>query len=147
MIKELDAKKDSKRIHEVMQAAYKVEAELLGITEFYPLNRGVEDISESPNQFLGYIQADELVGVCELEVVDEYTVLISALVVMPLAFRKGIASKLLKYVIDAEPAKTILVSTAKKNIPAVSLYQKFGFEIYTELTIEEDLEIVELSYA
>jgi len=147
MIKELNQSNDSKAIHTVMQASYKVEADLLGITEFYPLNRSAEEIAESVNSFLGFYQDDTLVGVCELEAVDAYTVMISALVVMPSAFRFGIASKLLDYVIEQNSEKTILVSTAKENIPAVSLYQKFGFEIYTELELADGLKIVELAYA
>ena len=144
MIKKLNLKKDSEQIHKVMQAAYTAEAELLKIADFYPLNRTLQDISESKNNFLGFLNEDELVGVCELEAVDEYTIMISVLVVQPSAFRKGIASKLLAYVIEDETPKTILVSTAKKNIPAVSLYQKFGFGIYTEVTLGDGLVIVEL---
>ena len=144
MIKKLNLKKDSEHIHKVMQAAYTAEAELLKIADFYPLNRTLQDISESKNNFLGFLKEDELVAVCELEAVDEYTIMISALVVQPSAFRKGIASKLLAYVIENETPKTILVSTAKKNIPAVSLYQKSGFGIYTEVTLGDGLVIVEL---
>ncbi len=151
MIKKLDVFKDAKSIHQVMQAAYKVEAELLNIQEFYPLNRTVKDIAESKNRFFGYIQlderqSDELTGICELEMVDKHTVLIAALVVKPTSFRKGIATQLLEHVIANEKDKTILVSTAEDNIPAVALYQKFGFEIYTKLTLEDGLKIVELTY-
>lgn len=62
---------------------------------------------------------------------DEVTV-IHLLMVRPSMAGKGIASSLVQYAVElakSNSCKAIRLDTGSQNIPAVSLYQKFGFQI------------------
>ncbi|MGZ5196053.1 MAG: GNAT family N-acetyltransferase [Ramlibacter sp.] len=52
---------------------------------------------------------------------------ISSLVVMPAVQRHGVASALLLEVLRRFGSQALVVSTAAGNIPALSLYGRFGF--------------------
>ena len=79
----------AKKIHEVFQLSYAVEAELLGVQDFPPLRRPRENYLNSSNDFYGFVQLDELAGVKEVENTDQY-IDINSLVVKPEFFRLGI---------------------------------------------------------
>jgi ribosomal protein S18 acetylase RimI-like enzyme len=115
-------------IHEVMVAAYRVEAELLGVADFVPLHRGVEAIRDAGSRFLGAFRDGELVGVAELEDEPDGTTNVASLVVRPPHFRRGIATALLHHVIARHGAGAITVSTGRRNAPALALYAGFGFD-------------------
>ena len=128
-----------------MHQAYSVEAELLGIKDFFPLKKTVEDIVRSQNQFYGYFLDNELAGVLELEEIDGQSSLIASMVVHPQYFRKGIASQLLKSLLETHK-KDLLVSTAKDNLPAVTLYQKHGFKQTHSELLPDGLELVKMKW-
>ena len=44
------------QIHRIFQRAYKIEAELVGVEEFPPLQRTIEQIVDSTNQFYGFFE-------------------------------------------------------------------------------------------
>jgi hypothetical protein len=50
------------QIHSVQMAAYAQEAALLGVTNFPPLERMVDDICQSSESFLGAFEGQTLVG-------------------------------------------------------------------------------------
>jgi ribosomal protein S18 acetylase RimI-like enzyme len=59
------------------------------------------------------------------------------MMVAPSFFRRGIAGKLLEFVLEKEAdAKRIIVQTGAKNDPAKNLYRRYGF---TEI---EQVEVV-----
>lgn len=70
--------------------------------------------------FLMYTDLLETVDICDIIVKEEYR-------------HQKIASCLLDYLFDNlnELAKLITLEVRKDNIPAISLYKKFGFEIIT----------------
>lgn len=110
----------------VMQDAYRVEATILSVADFVPLRRTVTDIAATDARFRGIHVDGELAAV--IETVDEgASVKIDALVVRPSRFRQGLATALLRDVFDADPSRTLTVSTAVANEPGVELYRAHGF--------------------
>lgn len=141
---ELNIEVDAHDVHAVMQAAYQVEADLLGVEEFFPLGRTAVEIAESANKFYGIWQEGRLLAVCEMERMPDQVMLIAATVVHPDAFRQGLASRLLAHVLAVYAGERIAVSTAVDNVPAVGLYRKFGFVTDRYETLPDGLELIYL---
>lgn len=129
MIKILNQKYDESAIaiHHIFQVSYRIEAELLGVTDFPPLNRTIADFQKSITEFYGYWKENELAGLIELESMDN-SIHICSLIVNPIFFRQGIASILLNFAKDFSRTKIITVETGLANIPATRLYENFGFK-------------------
>lgn len=135
----------SERIRHVFFDAYSIEAELIDVADFPPLRRSATDIRDDRSVFLGCTQDGELVAVAEIESEPEQQANIAGFVVHPNSFRKGIGSKLLCYVLEFLGDREVTVSTAVKNRPAISLYEKHGFQIVQTWTIGSQIEMVTLS--
>ncbi len=114
------------QIYSVFQNSYKIEAQLIGVLDFPPLSRNVTDIESSKTQFYGFSENKSLAAVIEIVVEDKHLE-IHSLTVDPMYFRKGIANKLLGYILDAVDFTDAIVETAVVNIPAINLYEKHGF--------------------
>lgn len=128
MIKKLDhANQDiANQIFTVFQRAYKVEAQRIGVLDFPPLSRSSEAIKNAPTRFYGFSYNDCLAAVIEIEV-EGKRLDIHSLTVDPNHFKKGIADKLMCYVLDNIEFTDAIVETATANIPAINLYKKHGF--------------------
>ena len=134
----------SARIHDLQQAAYAVERDVIGVKEFFPLTVTAEQIAREPDTFLGWWDGDRLVGVASFTATSE-EIDIGRMVVHPAHFRRGIASALLRAVEErAVPGQRLTVSTAEKNEPAVRLYQRHGFEITRRTVLPDGLALVRL---
>ncbi len=119
----------ARRLLAVQIPAYRIEAELIGFYDIPPLRDTVATLQASGETFFGYYLADELVGAISYKREGE-TVDIHRLIVSPAHFRKGIASALLRYLLEAEAeagATRFVVSTGDKNTPAKELYIRHGF--------------------
>jgi GNAT superfamily N-acetyltransferase len=114
-------------IRDVMREAYLVEAGLIGVTDFVPLQRGAEDIAGSKARFLGISVDGELAAVAEVDDALPEAVNIDALVVRPRLFRTGLASALLRAIVEDAAGWRVTVSTAAGNTPALELYAGLGF--------------------
>jgi len=128
MIKKLDNSNQdiAHQIFCVFQRSYKVEAQLIRALEFPPLLRRVEDIKNATTCFYGFSENDCLMAVIEIEV-EGKRLDIHSLTVDPNHFKKGIANKLMYYVLDNVEFTDAIVETATANIPAINLYKKHGF--------------------
>jgi ribosomal protein S18 acetylase RimI-like enzyme len=128
MIKLLHQQKSSvaKQIYRTFQASYAVEADLLGSDDFPPLKRTVKDIVESNTSFYGYLKKDVLMAVMEIQT-NKTHIHIQSLTVDPQYFRQGIGNSLLNFAIDSFPSEAFTVETGLGNIPAIRLYENFGF--------------------
>ena len=128
MIKLLHHQESSvaKQIYKTFQVSYAVEAGLLGSNDFPPLKRTIKDIMDSNTTFYEYLKKDVLMAVMEIQI-NKTHIHIQSLTVDPLYFRQGIGNSLLNYAIDAFPSETITVETGLGNIPAIRLYENFGF--------------------
>jgi ribosomal protein S18 acetylase RimI-like enzyme len=131
------------QLHELMQAAYKVEAQLLQDDDFPPLRRTLQKLSTAQSRFFGIRENGILHAAIEL-VVLQTEVYIDALVVSPAQFRKGLGTALLQHVLKLYPGKTFIVQTGKANIPAINLYHQSGFETESETTTPAGLKLVSL---
>ena len=116
----------AKAIYDVFQLSYKVEASLIGVDDFPPLERDATHIQSSTSQFLGYQMGDDVVAVVEYSQ-DGSTLCIDSLVVHPRYFRRGLASQLLRSLLTRVDWQVADVETAAANGPALTLYQKHGF--------------------
>jgi len=134
----------AKAIIHIQKAAYLAEAALIEYEELPPLKEKIDDIIKSEEVFLGIYSNEKLSAVlsyCETENCIE----ICRLVVIPALFGNGLASKLLHHLSnDQTNKKTIFVHTAAKNIPAIQLYQKFGFIIKNSFVLADGLTLVKL---
>ncbi|OIK08468.1 GNAT family N-acetyltransferase [Bacillus sp. MUM 13] len=136
MIIELDNKSSvmAEKILHVQLPAYQIEANMIGFDGIPQLKDTILDITECRETFVGYTSGDELLGFISYTI-DEGVVDICRLVVDPSHFRKGIARELLEHVLEIAGNNKFIVSTGKKNIPALILYQRFGFEKVKDIEV------------
>ena len=125
-------------IRRVFQVSYKIEATLLGAKNFPPLSRPLESFSNSKNDFMGYYEEDKLVAVVEMK--DErFSMHIQSLVVHPDFFRRGIARKLIYFILEHYSVSKFTVETGRDNLPARRLYESFGFKLLKTYTADEGI--------
>jgi ribosomal protein S18 acetylase RimI-like enzyme len=106
------------------------------------LHRSSQHIASSNTQFYGLSDSQGLIGA--IEIMPEETLDICSLVVSPRAFRRGVATQLLNYVLTNQHWRCATVSTACANKPAVNLYLQQGFSIISQSLIPEGIEVVHL---
>lgn len=135
----------AEKLKALHDAAYAVEARLLGLDEFPPLNRALESYANSTSAFFGYMRNGDCVGSVEIEALDFSGIEVASLVVDPRFARQGIATKLMMHVLNKAGSGRIVVSTAGANVPAIKLYEGLGFEKVDQWTTEDGLEIVQLA--
>lgn len=133
------------RIHAIQMAAYRLEAVLLGVRHFPPLERSVEDVQSSSDRFWGAKGGGELLGVISLERSGAVEILISSLTVDPAYHRRGAGRALVQAVLGTRGSCSMMVSTGAKNEPALQLYRQLGFlERRRRYVGLEPVEVVEL---
>ena len=127
MIKKLNNSNEevANQIFIIFQSSYKIEAQLIGALNFPPLLRSVKDIENSKTLFYGYSENECLAAIIEITIEDNHLG-IESLTVEPKYFRKGIAGKLISYVLDLFEFTKATVETAVVNKPAIILYKKHG---------------------
>ncbi|CAM4132700.1 GNAT family N-acetyltransferase [Pseudoalteromonas byunsanensis] len=135
----------AKQIWSVLQSAYRVEAKLIGREDFPPLFRTVADIKAAKSDYYGYVESNDIAAVIEIEIVKQHLE-IHSLVVDPRHFRKGIADKLMHFVLNEFDVTSAMVETAVVNNPAIRLYKKHGFIERDRFTPAHGIEKLALSY-
>jgi len=103
-----------------------VEARILNAIDFPPLQRSVYDIRNSNTIFYSYLIKELFVSVIEIKKHKNY-IHIQSLVVHPHFFRKGIASKMIDFIISSYKTKYFTIETGVDNYPARNLYEKLNF--------------------
>ena len=96
-------------------------------SKVYAINEMLEDefsrvlVYETQDMIVGVIIATDLKETCDILI----------LIVDPKYRKRGIASNLIDYLISEldENLKLITLEVSTKNIAAINLYEKFGFEI------------------
>ncbi|WYP27337.1 GNAT family N-acetyltransferase [Alkalihalobacillus sp. FSL W8-0930] len=147
MIKQLNMNNSTIMINvwNLQMKSYQVEASLIGVRTFPPLQETVEDYVKSLDLFYGVYEKEELVAVISIQAQGS-TIVITRLMVDPGHFRKGIATSLINYVNTLYKDQTqIKVSTAKLNAPAVQAYRRNGFTQIEEHVTPEGISIVTLT--
>jgi ribosomal protein S18 acetylase RimI-like enzyme len=67
------------------------------------------------------------------------SMLIQSLVVHPDFFRRGIARKLIEFILQKFDSNQFTVETGKDNDPARKLYESFGFQLVKTYIAEENI--------
>ncbi|AIQ14466.1 GNAT family N-acetyltransferase [Paenibacillus durus] len=127
--------------------AYRLEAELIGFNSIPPLLETRDTLRNCGEDFYGCLSEDgELSGAVATEAERPETLTITRMMVSPDHFRRGIAGRLLEHVFALYPDKErFIVSTGKKNAPAVSLYRKHGFVPITSSEVAPGVELIEFN--
>ncbi|WP_372638112.1 GNAT family N-acetyltransferase [Cohnella sp.] len=110
--------------------AYRVEAALIGVADLPPLRDTIQTLQNSGEIFLGGRNEEgELVGAVSYETDGPGRFTICRVMVHPEFMRQGIGAKLLEAALAAELSSIIWSVTAEiRNLPALRLYETFGFE-------------------
>ena len=117
---------------------------MIGTDNFPPLSHGIIDIRNSKTDFYGYFDDKCLAAVIEIEM-NVNNLEINSLTVDPRFFRRGIADKLIAYVLTSIAHDKAIVETAVVNKPAINLYQKHGFVEFKRWTPSHGIEKLALS--
>lgn len=126
----------------LQRLAYTFEANLIGFYDIPTLKDTIQSLQSCNETFYGYLRKSELCGaISYTKQADEID--ICRLVVHPKNFREGIGKALLEHLLATECDVTrFIVSTGKKNTPAVKLYEQYGFKIKSTTEIIHDVFIV-----
>lgn len=133
----------SREIWALFQRAYRVEANIIGVDDFPPLNRTVENIRITTSVFTGLFENAALAAVSETQT-DGNSLFIDGFVVEPKFFRQGIGSQLFQFVLDEFHCETAFVETAAENEPAVFFYKRFGFMEIDRWETADGMQLVRL---
>lgn len=125
--------------------AYQAEADLTGIDGFPPLQVSLQELAARPGTFYGAFREQRLLGAIEVEQLGSRMLQISALVVDPDHFRRGVARRLLQFVLEDSPNR-VLVSTSPANTPALALYRSMGFRQTETFTSPDGVELCSLEW-
>ena len=129
---------EANEIRRVFQISYKIEAQLLDAKKFPPLERPISAFKHCENDFFGYYEEGKLVAVIEMKN-EENAMHIQSLVVDPNHFRKGIARKLIAFILNYFDSHQFTVETGKNNPPARKLYEGFGFQLVKTYVAAENI--------
>ncbi len=146
MIKKLNQsnKEIAHQIFTIFQNSYKIEAKLIGTLNFPPLLRSTKDIENSDTLFYGSSENGCLAAIIEVDI-NNRLLEINSLTVDPRYFRKGIANKLITYILETFDFSKASVETAVVNTPAINLYKKHGFVEYKRWKPSHGIEKLAMS--
>lgn len=115
----------------VQQAAYTVEASIIGDDRIPPLRETLDELRATPLRWLGAFDDRRLIGAIARSE-DHSEVDIHRLVVDPAAHRRGAGRALVSEVIALAGRRRTVVSTGRANLPARALYEGLGFVLVDE---------------
>ena len=124
---------NAQNIRRVFQVSYKIEAKLLGADNFPPLSRPLEEFSNCPNDFFGFYEEQTLVSVVEIKK-EENSMHIQSLVVDPEFFRRGIARKLIEFVLQHYAVKQFTVETGKDKVISNLMFKTTSMDEFKKIT-------------
>jgi ribosomal protein S18 acetylase RimI-like enzyme len=141
MIKRIDHSKlvNANNIWDIFHHSYTVEAKILKVDNFPPLNRSISQIMKSNNIFFAFYNCSDLVALIEIDSSKKNTH-IQSLVVYPNHFRKGYARRLIKFVFNIFDSDDFSVETGFDNIPAKNLYSNLGFQELLQYEAERGIK-------
>ena len=129
----------------IQHKAYRLEAELIGFREIPPLMETREMLRHCGEDFFGcFDDSEDWMGAVATKEESPGRLTITRMMVCPEHFRKGVAGSLLNYVFNFyKGMEQFIVSTGKLNIPAVSLYTKYGFVAVGSEEVAPGVELIE----
>ncbi|QJD84308.1 GNAT family N-acetyltransferase [Cohnella herbarum] len=130
----------------LQHSAYRIEAQLIGVSDLPPLQDTVQTLQACEETFLGYMDAEgELLGAVSFERdrLGKYS--ICRLMVHPEHMRRGIGGALLEHLLRELPhSATCSVTAEIRNLPAIALYERFGFARHDTFKPIPGIEMVRL---
>ncbi|PBB04845.1 GNAT family N-acetyltransferase [Salimicrobium humidisoli] len=130
----------AEEVLDIQLLSYNNEAELTDFFDLLPLKDTVHSLQQCEETFFGYYAGEELCGAISVKVEDSI-IDIHRLMVHPDHFRKGIATKLLRFIEEGADFEAMTVSTGSANEPAVNFYLKHGFVKTGESKITREFSI------
>jgi ribosomal protein S18 acetylase RimI-like enzyme len=129
---------------EVQHAAYAIEAQLIGYPQLPPAHETLAALQGCGEEVWLCEEGGELLGAVGLEHVGEEELLIARLFVAPSAFRRGVGTALVRRALAQARGRRVRVGTAAANLPALALYERFGFRRVGESDPAPGVTYVEL---
>lgn len=111
----------------LQQAAYRIEADIIGFDKIPPLMETIEDLHNTIETFYGWWDQNQLAGAVSIEMTGPVIMEICRLMVRPDYFRRGIGASLLSHVLNMQDVHTHRIATGTRNLPALTLYEREGF--------------------
>ncbi|MFG2062389.1 GNAT family N-acetyltransferase [Micromonospora sp. NPDC048871] len=130
----------------IQQAAYAVEAALIGDDRIPPLHETLDALRSAPLRWLGAFQQEALIGAIGWSEEDSL-VDIDRLLVDPAAHRRGAGRGLVAAVLVIAGHRRVVVATGRDNRPARRLYEGLGFVRTDELEAIPGLWITRYAHA
>lgn len=136
---------EAEQLLQLQRRAYAQEAALINYPELPPLKETLEELMccgetllgswqfSTLHAALGYMRDDEGLTICRL-------------VVDPPQQRQGLAGCLLQATLQAADGVPVNVCTAAANLPALALYQRWGFMPVRHMLTPDGLALVLLQY-
>jgi GNAT superfamily N-acetyltransferase len=129
----------------MQHAAYAVEAKIIEDDRIPTLHETLEELCAEQLTWLGAFDDDRLVGAVAwsetARMVD-----IDRLVVDPGVHRRGIGGALVSEVMARAGDRRVVVSTGRANVPARTLYERFGFGRVEDVEVIPGLWITRYAY-
>ena len=130
----------------LQHAAYRREAELVGDDRLPPLQDDEVTLPAWRGRYLVSWRGVQLVGAIAWREHGDHLD-IDRLMVDPEAHRQGIATALLRAVLDRADGLPVVVSTERDNEPGISLYARNGFVAETDEQVPPGIWITRLRWA
>jgi ribosomal protein S18 acetylase RimI-like enzyme len=129
---------------EVQHAAYAIEAQLIGYPQLPPAHETLASLQGCGEEVWLCEEDGELLGAVGLEHTSEDELLVARLFVAPSAFRRGVGTALVRHALAQARGRRVRVGTAAANLPALALYERFGFRRVVERDPAPGVTYVEL---
>lgn len=138
--------KDLQKILDLQYLAYQSEAKLFNNRDIPPLKQTLEDVLAEYQKGMILKTLDEegkIIGSVR-GYLEDGTVYIGKLMVHPQHQGKGIGTKLLLSIEKEFPGYRYELFTSTKSKKNIELYEKLGYEVFSEKKITEELRFVYL---
>jgi len=110
---------------DLQRAAFEIEAEFVGTRDIPPLQQDRVGLAGFRGSWVVAWEGTALVGAAAWRTGD--AVEIEKVMVHPSAHRRGIASALMKQIIERAAGRDIVVTTGRDNPPGIAMYTRHGF--------------------
>ena len=139
-------KEDLKEILKLQHLAYQSEAKLFGDMDIPPLKQTIEEVDEEfeKGTFLKVVDDSGAIIGSVRAYEENGTIYIGKLMVHPKMQKQGIGTQLLLAMENEFPNHRYELFTSSKSISNIRLYERFGYKIFKEEAVSEELQFVYL---
>ncbi|MFD2334082.1 GNAT family N-acetyltransferase [Cohnella sp. GCM10020058] len=143
---DLTSQDNASDLWRLQHAAYRIEAELIGVPDLPPLHDTTASLQASEETFWGCRDEEgELVGAIAADLAKDGSGVISRMMVNPDHLRQGIAGALISHMMQAwNEVADWEVTAEARNLPAIALYERHGFQAADTFHPREDITMITL---